>query len=287
MTSYERYEAGAEHELVLLLKGFEDEPLLKRSLLERAAGSGPSTLEIPDSGSDVTSYRHAAGRLEHRQLCFLNSFSELGAAGWLAHLVSAAQPADVGAAGATGSWGSHLSYNAFQAGLGGAYARAFPSRRDARRAMHERSGTIEGGAPAEMAHAALQALRDVTAMPRFPAAHLRTNALLIDRERFAGLRFGTAGDKRTAYRFESGRTGLTAQLRAAGQRVVVVDRDGRVHPEATWDRADVFWQADQAKLLVHDNQTRAYAAATPQVQRVLSAFAWGAGARPGAPQATV
>ncbi len=278
MDSYEAHDAGVEHDLVLLLKGFEHRSATA-SYRERAGA--PETVEVTDRGSDLTAYKEATRRLTHDRVCFLNSFSELAAPEWLAHLEAALRPLGVGAAGATGSWGSHLSYNLFQAGVGGAYARAFPGRPEARRVMHELSGAAARGAPAEMAYAAHQALRDARAMPRFPCAHLRTNAFLVDRERFADLQLGSAGDKRAAYRFEGGRAGLTAQLRASGQRVLVVDRDGVAHPPEAWDRADVFWQAGQEQLMVRDNQTRSYAAAGPDVQRVLSAFAWGAQARPG------
>ena len=264
---------------MLLLKGF-DQPSSSEPYLERAVAWAPRTLQVSDSGSDVTAYRAAAHRLSHRRICFLNSFSEIAAPTWLERLETALSRSGVGAAGATGSWGSHLSYNMFQAGWGGQYARAFPSRRHARRAMHALSDTQSRGEVPERVYAARQALRDVRAMPPFPSAHLRTNAFLVDRERFAGLRFLGAGDKRAAYRFESGRRGLTAQLRAAGRRGVIVDRMGDVHDERAWDRADVFWQSQQDRLLVHDNQTRAYAAAPADVRAVLSAFAWGRQASP-------
>lgn len=280
--SYDHHDSGAEHDLVLLLKGFEGERAVMRPYLERAAAWAPRVLEVSDTGSDVAAYQEAGRRLEHQRVCFLNSFSVLAAGEWLAHLESALEQPGVGAVGATGSWGSHLSYNLFQAGWSGRYARSFAGRREARQAMHALSGTAVRGVPAEMAYAGLQALRDAPAMPCFPAAHLRTNAFLVDRHRFLGLRLGAARDKRAAYRFESGRQGLTAQLRAAGRSVAIVDRHGHPHGENAWDRADVFWQAAQEMLLVQDNQTRSYAAASPEEQRALSAFAWGTRARPGA-----
>jgi hypothetical protein len=91
---------------------------------------------------------------------------------------------------------------------------------------------------------------------------------------------GPLSTKRDAHRLESGRHGITAQLTALGEPPVVVDRHGGRHGPAGWPHADVFWQGGQQDLLVADNQTRQYDAATPAQRRVLSAFAWGPDARP-------
>lgn len=284
LASYAAYPAGLEHDLVLLFKGFDDAAALA-PYRELAGDRVAVEVHVSDAGLDITAYLAAAGQLGHDRLCFLNSYSEIAAGGWLGHLRAALDRDGVGAAGATGNWGSHLSFNLYLAGGRGPYATALPDRRVARTAMHGLSGSVPGGELRERAFAAVQALSDVRSMPRFPAAHLRTNAFLIDRRQLLSLSLGSPQDKRAAYRFEGGRAGLSAQLRAAGQRVVVVGRGGAIHERDAWDRSDTFWQDDQQQLLVHDNQTRAYAAADLPTRRVLSAFAWGQAARAGAPTA--
>lgn len=279
LASYARRDAGLDHDLVLLFKGF-DGRAERDAYLERTAGHAPRTVEVTDAGTDLTAYAAAAEVLEHERVCFVNSFSEVVVAGWLGMLDAGLRSGRAGAAGATASWGSQLSYDLFQLGAPGPYARSFPSRRAARNAMYELSDTpLPGAVRGWLYHLLMTAARART-MGLFPAPHLRTNALLIDRALLRSLRVGRVVSKLDAYALESGRRSITAQLRARGLAPVVVDRTGAAWTPGEWDRADVFAQSDQEDLIVADNQTRLYAAATTRQREVLSAFAWGPSARP-------
>lgn len=280
LASYRRFDSGLEHDLVLLCKGFAGRDAAA-PYLERAAAERPARIDVADEGFDLTAYIAAAAALEHERLCFVNSFSEILAPRWLGLLDAALADPAAGAAGATGSWASHVSYNLFQLGWPGAYARAFPGRRAARVAMHEISGTPQPHAVPYWLYTLRETLRHVRGTGRFPAAHLRTNAFLIDRERFLALARPRPRTKWDSYRLESGPRSITARLCAAGTPPVVVDARGVARPPAEWHRGDVFFQAGQEDLVVADNQTRSYASATPAQRAVLSAFAWGDDARPG------
>jgi hypothetical protein len=277
--SYERHDPGCEHDLVLLFKGFED-AAARGPYRERAADHAPLTLAVDDRGFDLGAYVAAAQMLDHERVCFVNSFSEVLAPGWLALLDAALADRAVGAAGATGSWASHRSYDLFQLGLPGPYADAFESRRAAREAMHELSGTP---VPSDLPHwlyTLVTTLRRPRGTARFPAVHLRTNAFLLDRALFCSLRTGALHTKPGTYRLESGRRSITAQLRARGRPPVVVDSAGAARHVPDWHLGDVFFQGGQRDLLVGDNQTRGYDAASTGQRRVLSTFAWGERARP-------
>jgi hypothetical protein len=279
LRSYGRFDAGGEHDLVLLMKGFADRADAA-PYLELAADWRPQALHVPDAGLDLAAYGAAAAQLSHDRLCFLNSFSEVRSAGWLACLDAALDAGGVGAAGASGSWASHLSYNRWQSGWPDVYGAAFESRATARRAMHAVTGATYPGDLRHWLHSLSLAARDLAVMPAFPAAHLRTNAFLMARDLFLSLRWGRPRTKPASYRLESGRRGMTAQLAARGLRTVVADRHGIVRDPPDWHLGDVFWQADQADLLVADNQTRSYDAASPPLRAALSRYAWGVRARP-------
>ena len=279
MASYERFDSGLQHELVLLFKGFSGSGELA-PYLERAAAQRPARVEVPDEGLDLTAYVAAAAALDHERLCFVNSFSEILVPRWLGLLDAALADPSAGAAGATGSWASHLSYNLFQLGLPGAYARAFPGRSAARAAMHEISGVPQAHPVPDWLYTLRETLRHARGTGRFPAAHLRTNAFVIDRRRFLDLTRSPTRTKWDTYRLESGPRSITAQLCAAGTPPVVVDARGIARKPADWDRGDVLFQAGQEDLLVADNQTRSYEVATRSQRAVLSAFAWGDRARP-------
>jgi hypothetical protein len=117
--------------------------------------------------------------------------------------------------------------------------------------------------------------RELVQFADFPSPHLRTNALLVDRERWLDVCRPSPRDKLAAHRLESGRRGITARLTAMGLRVVVVGRDGRAYERSQWPDSRTFWQSSQENLLVADNQTRAYADGDAQRRRVLSGYAWG------------
>jgi hypothetical protein len=114
----------------------------------------------------------------------------------------------------------------------------------------------------------------------FPAYHVRTNGFMLRRERLQALALGAVRDKRDAYLLENGRHSITRQLQRQGLRTLVVDCNGASYDHGEWQRSCTFWQRDQERLLVADNQTRAYAEADDDRRRLLAGFAWGADADP-------
>lgn len=116
---------------------------------------------------------------------------------------------------------------------------------------------------------------------RFPAPHLRTNAFCVRGETLRGLGLGMPATKRATYALESGRTGITRRLRQRGLETLLVGRDGIALATARWPEASAFWQDEQQDLLVGDNQTRLYDAATAEQRAALRGYAWGRRARPG------
>ena len=279
MAAYENVPARLEHDLVLLCKGFPDAGALA-PVIERAAAHRPARIELRDDGFDLGAYAVAADTLEHERLCFLNSFSEPRVDGWLALLDAALADTHAAAAGATGSWASNHEFGLYLAGLPTAYDGVLPSRAASRAAAHEINGTTPGRWAADWVYNAAMTTRYAPGMTRFPAVHLRTNALLVDRAVFCSLRIGRAATKWATYHLESGRRSITRQLLARGRSPLVVDRTGAARAPADWHRANVFWQSRQEDLLVADNQTRSYADAPPHLRAFLSAQAWGARARP-------
>jgi len=91
----------------------------------------------------------------------------------------------------------------------------------------------------------------------FPNVAIRTNAFMIERDRF--LSFTHPFDtKRDTNLFEAGPDSMTKNIRASGGRVAIVDRDGRVIEPEDWPEAGVFRSGNQEKLLVADNRTMDY-----------------------------
>jgi GT2 family glycosyltransferase/tetratricopeptide (TPR) repeat protein len=112
--------------------------------------------------------------------------------------------------------------------------------------------------------------------PPFPNTHLRSNGFMIDRELFRSLLADTViRDKRDTYLIESGPVSLTRKVLAQGLNVMVVGRNGRGYPPKWWPSSDTFRQSSQQNLLIGDNHTRTYMAASWEEKRILLNLAWG------------
>ncbi len=303
LASYRRQESGAPHELVVLFNNVPDS--LRPELEAELRGVEHRLLRIPEPVQDLAAYAHAADRLEHERLCFLNSYSTILAPDWLAKLDHALDQPRAGLVGATGSWASLHSavLNAFL--LPNPYRRVVPKRSVAREQMRrielelDAVRTPDGAAtlapelpPRTLSGSILSTLRSFRPMPEqlvrfpaFPAYHVRTNAFMLDRSTFAALRMRPLVRKMDAYLLESGRASFTSQVRNMGLRTLVVARDGAFYDHPEWPASRTYWQEDQQGLLVADNQTRSYANGGYDRRRLLSAFAWGPETAPAAPAA--
>lgn len=285
LDSYRRHEAGVSHRLLMLFNGFASGADLgpwRRAL----AGMEYEELRLARPVLDLAAYWQALERVPAERYCFLNSYAVVLADNWLGALWDALQASDVGIAGASGSWGSVRSFQRFMLGLGGRYARVFEDRRAAvstlaglggedRRTEEDDDRSAEAPnkrAPLKFARALLEQSYGFTP---FPAAHVRTNCFMANREVLLKVEMRRLARKADAYRFESGRHGLTAQIERMGLAARLVGRDGRSYPASDWPESRTFWQADQENLLVSDNQTRAYEHGDVAVRAALSRYAWG------------
>jgi hypothetical protein len=289
LQSYRDHPAGVEHELVLLMKGFDSdaEAADYRRLAEDVSSRW---ISVSDDGYDLTAYILAGRELPYERLCFVNSFSSILIDGWLELLSSALEHPGVGLVGATGSWGSQLSHIRFDLGFGGVYSRLYEDR--ARTQLRLREIALDAGGPvrlgvkiAHMLDTALGIVRRCLSFEAFPAHHVRTNGFLISRDVLRRIERGYQRDKLDAFRLESGRRSVTRQVEAMGLSAAVVGRDGRAYVESEWAESNTFWQRDQENLIIADNQTTTYQDGDRELRTILSQFAWGQAANPSSPPA--
>lgn len=250
LESYRLHPAGMQHDLLFILKGFDDEILPEeyRSLLNEYPHQ---VIWVEDQGFDIVPYIAAARKLEQRYLCFFNSFSVILGDEWLAKLYRQVTVPGVGIAGASGSWES-------------IYTNCCAEHFEERLPFAKR----------------LARFYDLWVrkrfFPPFPNPHLRTNGLIISRE----LLNSVAGKRRIrtkldAHRFESGRDGLSDSVRTMGLSLVVVGRNGRGYSVEEWPQSNTFRLGNQDNLLVGDNQSQGYDSTGSEEQIPLSSQAWG------------
>jgi hypothetical protein len=274
MTSYERHDAGRDHDLVLLFKGFESPDELA-PYRRRAAGHKTDEIHISDAGIDVSAYLEAARRLSHRRICVMNSWTTPLSGGWLDALESTLDRPDAGIAGATGSWASHRSAWTSRLGLPNGYGGKLPDLRPMVRAMQTVDIEEPPRLPARLKAAARGVPSAILAHPGFPSPHIRITACAIDRELLLSLRSGRAFSKPASYRLESGHRSWTTQLIQRGLVPYVVGRESGPLPPAEWASADIFWQGAQGDLLAADRKTVSYQRAPESVRAIFAYYAWG------------
>ncbi|MET0221759.1 MAG: hypothetical protein ABW213_13975 [Tardiphaga sp.] len=302
VASYQRHRAGVAHDLIVVRKGF---PAGASDAAGALSSLDALTIAIGDEGIDISAYAVAAQQLPHRQIAFLNTFSEIAADDWLQKLQHALADPSVGAAGATGSYESpRTSMRRLKMGLFRAQSSFAPSLSRLRvvfqfvrrllpkhlsRYLVNRliSRLVTHDAPATSApDPAFEAFwiketqadgtyDDLNGIPDFPNPHLRTNGFMIDRELFLALLPPMITTKGASYLFESGAECLTAQLLRRRKKVVVVGGDGTSYDIAEWPQSRTFRLGDQSNLLIHDNQTRAFAALPRSGRAAFTAMAWG------------
>lgn len=275
LESYRAHPAGIEHDLHVILKGFPDETtrVAARALFAPFAAN---LIELDDTGYDIGSYLAAARQVADNRLAFLNTFSEILADNWLAHLDAALKRPDVGLVGATGSWQSLGS--AYEAAL---LRLAFWVRHPVRYVRshfeagpHSSSGAAVPRRGFRDIALKVRGLADLYEFGRYPNPHIRTNAFMIDRERFLSLRRKPFRRKADVYKFESGRHSMTHQLLGAELKVLVVDRSGQAYDVQDWRSSSTYWTGNQEKLMIADNMTRKYALGSSQLRQLLENYAW-------------
>lgn len=273
--SYLAHPAGIEHDLHVILKGFSD-PTSCAAARALFAPVPAKFVELEDTGYDIGSYLAAARQVGNNRLAFLNTFSEILADNWLAHLDAALDRADVGLVGATGSWQS----------LGSAYtAAALRFAHWIRHPVRYARSHFEAG-PRSLSGAAgsrrsfrdialkVRGLADLYAFGHYPNPHIRTNGFMIDRGRFLSLRSIPFKRKADVYKFESGRHSMTNQVLRAKLKALVVDRSGRTYDVHDWESSATYWTSDQENLMIADNMTRKYARGSSELRHLLENYAW-------------
>lgn len=279
LASLQAHTAGVPHDLVILFKGFDPGGAPEHdSLLE---GVPHRRLFVSDRGFDINAYFEAAEQLDYTRFCFLNSYSQIRADGWLEKLRRWIDVDGVGLVGATGSCQSIAGgYTAHQQAMQ-ALPPAQRFRTRVKRVWADRRPDMLLQRVTLWVLRLAGIWRPARDFPPFPNYHLRTNAFMASRQTLRRIRLGPLRRKLDAYKFESGKDGLTGQVRRLGLRVLVVGRDGEGYDPERWHLSNTFWQSREENLLVADNQTEFYLSSDAATRAEFARHAWGEFSRPG------
>lgn len=263
LNSYKEHDAGLVHDLVIVFNGHESpEEMLPFLNTLNDSGVIYKHLISPEK-FDIGSYFYAASELKSEFIAFVNTYSRVLQPRWLLYLYQNVTKKDVGFVSATASWGD------------------FPHNDEYKKLLGE-----------------LYRLRsDMTSLKKiiffrfnfypYVKPHLRTNAFMIKRTLFIGLKFDMvkptflnfffnySGTKLKSLCFEHGNNGFTNQIIKMGLKPLLVNKYGNGYEMEEWNKAGTFWISDQENLLVSDNQTMKYELASKNEKNLLNYAAWG------------
>ncbi len=288
LISYREHHSGEAHDLAIVLNGVDmgqaGAAASRQQLLAELEGTEHRLIELKRPVLDLVAYGQAVRAVEHERVCIVNSHSRIRCDGWLTALDETLCRPGVGMVGATGSWAGMRSYAQYYLRLPSPYGRVWRDRSATLRAFRELALERDAASEPRSLRGRLNTARVLLDMavycPSFPSPHLRTNAIMAERELLVRLLPNRLGRKVHAYRLESGAGGITRQVQRSGLRALVVDRAGQAYEPEDWPDSETFWQGDQGGLLVADNQTDAYERGDLNRRRALSRFAWGERAAP-------
>lgn len=308
--TYDQFDAGFPHDLVLVGKGMTKvgEIAAAQSLFK---GKNARVITTSEDGFDIHAYLRVAKQLDHDYVCFFNTYSELASKDWLAKMMTHAVTPGVGLVGASASYESiHDSFKAiskaiwlastktskFDEALADQYEEylklhapvwmkaASSKYLRLRRAFGDTIRDRPAHGPAldeEFERHWYAVTRDGEGMaqfrdfPRYPNPHIRSNGFLINRKLLLSFKFDPGPTKIDCAQFESGPDGLSRTVRRKGLSLILTGADGIGYPIEEWPKSKTFRLADQSNLLMSDNQTRRFSAFKRGMRELHEQFTWG------------
>jgi len=236
LNSYIKYDAGIEHTLVLILKGFKNNSLDTNSA-NLLKNFNYLPIYIDDTGFDLDAYFNTANKFNYDYYIFFNSYSEILSENWLLKYYNICSKEHVGIVGATGSYES-------------------PTRNWREEYFIKKniySFTIIKWLKLFKHLIYLKFL-----YPEFPNPHIRTNAFMICSKNLKMIKYNFKLNRDQALQLESGKNSITNQLIKLKLLPLIIDKNGKSYNIVNWKESATFRWSNQENLLISDNRTNMF-----------------------------
>ena len=247
------YCPGKNLDLHIVLKGFSEIPPIINLLPEEY---NISTTLLDDIAFDINSYYHIAKKNDSDLILFLNSYSVVNGDNWLKKYYDAHVSTGSLLIGATGSYeASGFSLPYFSLNCPVSLVKFMP------RTLFRLLNLIKYPHSEKVS---------------FPNPHIRTNAFLISRRLFIKYFqfYGLPKTKDDCHNVESGSISLTQYALAENCNPGLIDKNGVFFDLNRLHLSNTYRVNSQEGLLVSDNRTREFAAASFCRKLSLSYDAW-------------
>jgi hypothetical protein len=257
INSYCSKSAGADHTLLLLFNGVENENDIVKYLEIVAQNNIDVDYLISETGQDMEIYQWCCGKVNYEIILFLNSYSLFNKSNWLFYYLNNFKD-DVGMIGASASnqsiYSTALYYNKLKYEKGKNFMHHFKK--------------------IKMFFKAILYWRYF--FKPFPTPHIRATAFMLRRSDYLQMHFKYPLLKKVdAYKIECGKHSMTNWFLQRNLKVGVVNSDGIFYDLKNAINSNTFRINNQEKLLISDKQTDWYDNSDKKQRREFTYLAWG------------
>jgi len=246
LLSYSRYKSGAKHQLLICFKGFYEKKITKKweKLINYEFINFFENKEKNDF--DIGSYFRIAEKFKNRKILFLDTHTRMNCDNYLKIFLDNFKNNRI--IGATGSFASISSQ----------FLNFYYSQ-------HTKFQQFRWG------------VQHLKKFKLFPNPHLRTTAFMLKGSDLTELNFDRSKfvKKIETNFFESGRNGMTVQLKKKGYEIGIVNSDNKFFKTKDWKLSETFCLGEQSKLVFVDNRTEEYKFSSNKVRAKMRKFSWG------------
>lgn len=245
---YKIYRAGVKHELIICFKNFNKKKdiIYWKKVINKNIKYKVFIDNHKINDFDWGSYRRVAKKNKSKIIFFLNSYSYPIKNNWLKLITKLYVPKTL--IGCTASYAS-LSSSFFS------YPKYFKIN---------------------FFKSLMYGFCNLFRFPIFPNPHIRSNAFLIKGRDFLTLKLPDVfKNKLQAHISESGRSGMTRQLKKKKFKIILANSKGQGYLENDWVNSEVFSYKTQKNLIISDNRTRNYDNLSLKEKIIQTQFHWG------------
>lgn len=271
--SYHKHDAGYDHDLLIVKKGFDEFDPVWDDLESRISHLTYATKECPDKFFLSGYYREIIEDNPDKYVLFLTSSSEFFSNFWLEKMMRHASPDRVlGTCAAFTSLSTHyLRKNAFPPLI-------LKNLLRSSKATRKKWWNHYLGRPPTISDHPLYTYDHF--LP-FPNPGIRTNAFMVPPGILNCIAFWPKTECYVAREmelvFESGIPGLSKQVMLSSMELLVIGADGVAYPMEKWYSSNTYNTENQENLLIGDHRTRMYENAAPSVKKDYERTCYGNG----------
>ncbi len=243
--NYKKNKSGCAHDLLICFKNFNT----KDSIFKLKKLKNLKYIKYKDNNNfndfDWGSYLRVAKKFNDKIILFMNCHSYPIIDNWLKILVNNYSSDSL--IGPSGSYESHVN-NSFSKLLNINFIRSL-----------------------------IYAFSNFIDFPIFPNPHIRSNCFMISSKNFQKLKLTKKYKykKKGTWINESGRYGMSKQLKQKKFRLFVINSDGKKFDQLDWKKSNTYAITNQSKLIISDKYSRIYENSNSRKKKLIREIVWG------------